>query len=86
MSMEAIAALLGHRSLDMTRRYARISNRVVANEYNAGSERRSTTAPGQRMVPATGGAGLPLRVDLRDLHPLRHLAGRPADHHLTAIT
>ncbi|MCA1704061.1 MAG: tyrosine-type recombinase/integrase, partial [Actinobacteria bacterium] len=35
MSMEAIAALLGHRSLDMTRRYARISNRVVADEYNA---------------------------------------------------
>jgi integrase len=35
MSMEAIAALLGHRSLDMTRRYARISNRLVADEYNA---------------------------------------------------
>ncbi len=35
MSMEAIAALLGHRSLDMTRRYAQISNRVVADEYNA---------------------------------------------------
>ncbi len=35
MSMEAIAALLGHRSLDMTRRYARISNRVVADEYDA---------------------------------------------------
>jgi len=26
---------LNHRSLDMTRRYARISNRVVADEYNA---------------------------------------------------
>lgn len=35
MSIEAIAALLGHRSLDMTLRYARISNRVVADEYNA---------------------------------------------------
>ena len=35
MSMEAIAALLGHRSMDMTRRYAQISNRVVADEYNA---------------------------------------------------
>ena len=35
MSIEAIAALLGHRSLDMTRQYARISNRVVADEYNA---------------------------------------------------
>lgn len=35
MSIEAIAALLGHRSLDMTRQYARISNRVVADEYAA---------------------------------------------------
>ncbi len=35
MSLEAIAALLGHRSLNMTRRYAQISNRVVADEYDA---------------------------------------------------
>jgi site-specific recombinase XerD len=35
MSIEAIAALLGHKSLDMTRQYARISNRVVADEYAA---------------------------------------------------
>jgi hypothetical protein len=35
MSIAAIAALLGHRSLDMTRQYARIANRVVADEYNA---------------------------------------------------
>jgi hypothetical protein len=35
MSLEAIAALLGHKSLDMTRNYARIANRVVADEYNA---------------------------------------------------
>jgi len=35
MSIEAIAALLGHRSLDMTRHYARIANRVVADEYAA---------------------------------------------------
>lgn len=33
MSLDAIAALLGHRSLDMTRRYARIANRTVAAEY-----------------------------------------------------
>jgi hypothetical protein len=33
MSIEAIAALLGHRSLDMTMRYAKISNKVVADEY-----------------------------------------------------
>jgi site-specific recombinase XerD len=35
MTIEVIAALLGHRSLDMTRRYAQISNRVVADEYAA---------------------------------------------------
>ena len=50
MSIEAIAALLGHRSLDMTRQYARIANRVVADEYNAVSAKvealyRDTTLP-----------------------------------------
>lgn len=33
MSLEAIAALLGHRSMDMTMRYARIADRTVADEY-----------------------------------------------------
>jgi site-specific recombinase XerD len=33
MSLEAIAAMLGHRSLDMTLRYAKIANRTVADEY-----------------------------------------------------
>lgn len=33
MSMEAIAAMLGHHSLDMTRRYARIADRTVADAY-----------------------------------------------------
>jgi site-specific recombinase XerD len=35
MRLEAIAALLGHRSMEMTMTYARISNRVVADEYQA---------------------------------------------------
>jgi site-specific recombinase XerD len=35
MSLEAIAALLGHHSLDMTLRYAKIANRTVAEEYFA---------------------------------------------------
>ena len=35
MCLEAIAALLGHRSMDMTLRYARIANRTVADEYFA---------------------------------------------------
>ena len=33
MSIEAIAAMLGHRSLDMTRRYAQIADRTVADAY-----------------------------------------------------
>lgn len=39
MSLEAIAAMLGHKSLDMTLRYARIANRTVADEYFAVSDK-----------------------------------------------
>ena len=39
MSIEAIAALLGHRSLDMTMTYARIADRTVADEYFAVTEK-----------------------------------------------
>jgi site-specific recombinase XerD len=39
MSLEAIAALLGHRSLDMTLRYAKIASRTVADEYFAVAEK-----------------------------------------------
>jgi integrase len=39
MSLEAIAALLGHRSLDMTMTYARIADRTVADEYFAVSQK-----------------------------------------------
>jgi integrase len=35
MRLEAIAALLGHRTLRMTIRYARIANRTVRDEYQA---------------------------------------------------
>jgi site-specific recombinase XerD len=35
MSLEAIAAMLGHRSMDMTLRYAKIAHRTVADEYFA---------------------------------------------------
>ena len=35
MRLEAIAALLGHRSMHMTLNYARIADRVVADEYAA---------------------------------------------------
>ena len=39
MSLEAIAAMLGHRSLDMTLRYAKIANRTVADEYFAATDK-----------------------------------------------
>jgi integrase len=39
MRLEAIAALLGHRSLRMTMTYARIANRTVADEYAAAQGR-----------------------------------------------
>ena len=38
MRLEAIAALLGHRSMEMTLTYARIADRVVADEYEAVTE------------------------------------------------
>ena len=39
MRLEAIAAMLGHKTLRMTMVYARIANRTVADEYHAVSER-----------------------------------------------
>jgi site-specific recombinase XerD len=48
MRLEAIAALLGHRSLEMTLVYARIADRVVADEYASVCEqidRLYNTAP-----------------------------------------
>ena len=39
MSLEALAALLGHKSLSMTLVYARTADRTVAEEYFAVSER-----------------------------------------------
>ena len=39
MSLEAIAALLGHRTMAMTMVYARIADRTVADEYFAVSEK-----------------------------------------------
>lgn len=54
MTLEAIAALLGHRSLDMTLRYAKIANRTVADEYFAVTEK----------VEALYQQGTPLPADL----------------------
>lgn len=52
MSLEAIAALLGHRSLRMTQVYARIANRTVADEYFAVSEKVEALYDAPRQLPA----------------------------------
>lgn len=52
MSLEAIAALLGHRSLRMTLVYARIADRTVADEYFAVSEKVEALYDRPRELPA----------------------------------
>jgi integrase len=51
MSLEAIAALLGHRSMDMTMVYARIADRTIADEYFAVTEKVEALY-GQTELPA----------------------------------
>ena len=52
MSIEAIAALLGHKSLRMTMVYARIADRTVADEYFAVSEKVEALYDRPRQLPA----------------------------------
>ncbi|ELB92710.1 integrase protein [Rhodococcus wratislaviensis IFP 2016] len=52
MSLEAIAALLGHRSMRMTMVYARIADRTVADEYFAVSEKVEALYDAPRELPA----------------------------------
>jgi hypothetical protein len=52
MSLEAIAALLGHRSMSMTLVYARIADRTVADEYFAVSEKVEALYTRPRELPA----------------------------------
>ena len=52
MSLEAIAALLGHRSLRMTMVYARIADRTVADEYFAVSEKVEALYDAPKQLPA----------------------------------
>jgi integrase len=52
MSLEAIAALLGHRSLRMTLVYARIADRTVADEYFAVSQQVEALYDRPRELPA----------------------------------
>ncbi len=52
MSLEAIAALLGHKSLTMTMVYARIADRTVADEYFAVTEKVEALYNQPRRLPA----------------------------------
>ena len=53
MSLEAIAALLGHKSMRMTMVYAKIANRTVADEYFAVSEKVEALYDQPRELPVT---------------------------------
>jgi integrase len=60
MSLEAIAALLGHRSMRMTLTYARISDRTVAEEYFKVTEAVEARYNGTDPLPSeAGGANMP---------------------------
>jgi integrase len=52
MSLEALAALLGHRSLKMTLVYARIADRKVADEYFSVSEKVEALYDQPKQLPA----------------------------------
>jgi integrase len=52
MSLEAIAALLGHRSMRMTMVYARIADRTVADEYFTVAEKVEALYDAPRQLPA----------------------------------
>ena len=52
MSLEAIAALLGHKSMRMTMVYAKISNRTVAEEYFRVSEQVEALYDAPKELPA----------------------------------
>jgi hypothetical protein len=69
MTLEAIAALLGHRSLDMTLRYAKIANRTVADEYFAVTEKVETLY-GQPKALSADAAGPKMARLRRDHHRL----------------
>ena len=52
MSLEAIAALLGHKRLDQALRYAKIANRTVADEYFAVTEKVESLYTAGQPLPA----------------------------------
>jgi site-specific recombinase XerD len=81
MRLEAIAALLGHKKMEMTLIYARIANRVVADEYAAVSAKIDALYGQQPELPAdyetTGMARLRREAHARMLG--NGLCTRPVD-------
>ena len=67
MSLEAIAALLGHRSMRMTMVYARIANRTVAEEYFAVAEKVEALYDAPKTLPA-GAEGAEMRKLRAEMH------------------
>ncbi len=67
MSLEAIAALLGHRSMRMTMVYARIANRTVAKEYFAVAEKVEALYDAPKTLPA-GAEGAEMRKLRAQMH------------------
>src|SRR5271169_6104504 len=67
MSLEAIAALLGHRSMRMTMVYARIANRTVAEEYFAVAEKVEALYDAPKTLPA-GAEGTEMRKLRAEMH------------------
>ena len=81
MRLEAIAALLGHRSLAMTMTYARIADRTVADEYHAVSEKVEALYAQPKTLPADAeGANMRrLRTDLHQRMLGNGFCTRPAE-------
>jgi integrase len=67
MSLEALAALLGHRSLRMTLVYARVADRKVADEYYSVSEQVEALYDQPRQLPADAEGAEMLKLR-REMH------------------
>jgi integrase len=67
MSLEAIAALLGHRSMRMTLVYARIANRTVADEYFTVAEKVEALYNAPKALPANA-EGTEMTKLRREMH------------------
>jgi site-specific recombinase XerD len=67
MSLEAIAALLGHKSMRMTMVYAKIANRTVADEYFNVSEKVEALYDAPKELPATA-EGAEMRKLRAEMH------------------